>query len=151
MLKNGKLLKKVLKKVRSAQKSTQKSNFTQKSTQKSELLKKVIDKKKEKNIGFHTLTWRKRTNLMNDGRKHWQQLKKTRNAEWRNDKLSLFIRVWRSDFETSRFQNFPFFWMISDSVSKKFGNGKSIEFGIENIWYRKKFWIQFCSDLSYFG
>ena len=60
MLKNGKLLKKVLKKVRSAQKSTQKSNFTQKSTQKSELLKKVNGQKKEKNIGFHTLTGRKK-------------------------------------------------------------------------------------------
>ena len=30
-----------------------------------------------------------------------------------------------------------FFWMVSDSVSKKFGIKKSIGFGIGNIWYRK--------------
>ena len=66
MLKNAKLLKKVLKKVISAQKSTQKSNFTQKSTQKSELLKKVNGKKKEKYIGFHTLTGRKKTNFIDN-------------------------------------------------------------------------------------
>ena len=33
--------------------------------------------------------------------------------------------------------------MVSDSVSKKFGIGKSIGFGIENIWYRKKYWIRY--------
>ena len=141
------MLKKVLKKDISAQKSTQKSNFTQKSTQKSELLKKVIGNEKEKNIGFHTLTWRQKTKLMNDGRKHWQQLKKTRNAEWSKDKLSLFIRMWRLDFENSLFQNFSFLWIVSDSVSKKlvikkvsdsvskkFGIRKSFGFSFVQIW-----------------
>ena len=101
---------------------------------------------------------------MNDGRKHWQQLKKTRNAEWSKDKLSLFIRMWRLDFENSLFQNFSFLWIVSDSVSKtlviekvsdsvskKLGIKKSIGFGIEKIWYPKKFRIQFRSDLGYFG
>ena len=35
--------------------------------------------------------------------------------------------------------------MVSDSVSKKFG----IEKSIGKIWYRKKFWIRFCSDFGY--
>ena len=36
------------------------------------------------------------------------------------------------------FETFPFFWMVSDSVSKKFGIEKSIRFGIEKCWYQKK-------------
>ena len=84
---------------------------------------------------------------MNDGRKHWQQLKKTRNAEWSKDKLSLFIRMWRLDFENSLFQNFSFLWIVSnsvskklviekvsDSVSKKFGIRKSFGFSFVQIW-----------------
>ena len=106
-----------------------------------------MDRKRKKNIGFHTLTGRRKNNFMNDGRKHWQQLKKTRNAEWSKDKLSLFIRMWRLDFENSLFQNFSFLWIVSnsvskklviekvsDSVSKKFGIRKSFGFSFVQIW-----------------
>ena len=34
------------------------------------------------------------------------------------------------------FETFPIFWMVSDSVLKKFGIEKSIGFGIKEIWYR---------------
>ena len=37
--------------------------------------------------------------------------------------------------------------MVSDSVSKKFGIEKSIGFGIENIWYRKKYRIRYRKNL----
>ena len=37
--------------------------------------------------------------------------------------------------------------MVSDSVSKKFGIEKSIGFGIENIWYRKKYRILYRKNL----
>ena len=36
------------------------------------------------------------------------------------------------------FETFPFFLVVSDSVSKKFGIEKSIGFGIGKIWYRIK-------------
>ena len=58
------------------------------------------------------------------------------------------------------FETFPFlrwFWIqyqknlvskkISDSVSEKFGIEKSIGFGIENIWYRKKYRIRYRKNL----
>ena len=55
------------------------------------------------------------------------------------------------------FETFPVFWLVSDSVSKKFGIEKSIGFGIgrnlvskkvsdsvsEKIWYRKKYRIRY--------
>ena len=37
--------------------------------------------------------------------------------------------------------------MVSDSVSKKFGIEKSIGFGIEIIWYRKKYRIRYRKNL----
>ena len=37
--------------------------------------------------------------------------------------------------------------LVSDSVAKKFGLGKSIEFGIGKIWYRKKYRIQYRKNL----
>ena len=37
--------------------------------------------------------------------------------------------------------------MVSDSVSKKFGIEKSIGFGIEKIWYRKKYRIRYRKKL----
>ena len=37
------------------------------------------------------------------------------------------------------FETFPFFWVVSDSVSEKFGIEKSIGFGIEKNWYRSTF------------
>ena len=45
---------------------------------------------------------------------------------------------------TFRFRNFSVsklfhFWVVLDSVSKKFGIEKSIGFGIVKIWYRKKY------------
>ena len=72
------------------------------------------------------------------------------------------------------FETFPIFWMVSDSVSKKFGIEKSIGFGIgknlvskkvsdsvsekfgiekvsdsisEKIWYRKKYLIRYRKNL----
>ena len=56
-------------------------------------------------------------------------------------------RVWRFGFETSRFRNFSICWMVSDSVSKKFGIEKSIGFGIGKIWYRKKYRIRYRKNL----
>ena len=73
--------------LKSAQKSAQKRQIAEKSSQKSEICSKKYSKKElyskkyskkwvaqksnwQENIGFHTLTGRKRTNLMNDGRKH---------------------------------------------------------------------------------
>ena len=41
--------------------------------------------------------------------------------------------------------------VVSDSVSKKIGIEKSVGFGIEKIWCRKKFWIWFQSGFRYFG
>ena len=105
-----------------------------------------MDRKRKKHW-FSYINWKKKNNFMNDGRKHWQQLKKTRNAEWSKDKLSLFIRMWRLDFENSLFQNFSFLWIVSnsvskklviekvsDSVSKKFGIRKSFGFSFVQIW-----------------
>ena len=37
--------------------------------------------------------------------------------------------------------------MVSDSVSENFGIEKSIGFGIENIWYRKKYRIRYRKNL----
>ena len=39
-------------------------------------------------------------------------------------------RVWHFGFKISVFQNFSNFWMVSDSLSNKFGTEKSIGFGI---------------------
>ena len=41
------------------------------------------------------------------------------------------------------FETFPIFWIVSDSVSKQFGIERSIGFGIEKIWYRKKYQIRY--------
>ena len=45
------------------------------------------------------------------------------------------------------FETFPVFWLVSDSVSKKFGIEKSIGFGIGKIWYRKKYRIRYRKKL----
>ena len=56
-------------------------------------------------------------------------------------------RVWCFGFETSRFLNFSIFWMVSDSVSKRFGIVKSIGLGFVKIWYKKKYRIRYRTNL----
>ena len=45
------------------------------------------------------------------------------------------------------FETFPFFLMVSVSVSKIFGIEKSIGIGFEKIWYRKKYRYRFRKKL----
>ena len=45
------------------------------------------------------------------------------------------------------FETFPFFLMVSVSVSKNFGIEKSIVIGFEKIWYRKKYRYRFRKNL----
>jgi len=59
-----------------------------------------------------------------------------------NAELLLFLSLLpECDISVSKllgFETFPFFLMVSVSVSKIFGIEKSIGIGFEKIWYRKK-------------
>ena len=61
--------------------------------------------------------------------------------------FSLYSRKSRFGFETSRFQNFSNFLVVSDSLSKNFGIEKTIGFGIVKFWYQKKYWILYRKNL----
>ena len=139
MLKNGKLLKKVLKKVRSAQKSTQKSNFTKKKYSKKWIAQKSKCIEKGKIHWFSYTNWNKKTNLIDN---IWRKLEMRNEAKtnFSSECDVLFLKL--LDFETFQFLGF---------CIEKIWYPKKYRIPYQKIWYRKKFWIQFRSDLGYFG